>query len=345
MTLGVCRETAPGDRRVALVPGDVLTAEALGLRVLVEAGAGDGVGLPDLAYRAAGADVVARTEVTQADVVVGLRPPVPPPGARFRQGQVLVALVDPFRAPFQVRWWADAGLSVIGLDLVPEGSDEARALDAAASLERLAGYKAALLAAELLDRPVPGAWGPGSPVAAAGALVIGWGPAAGEAARTLRGCGADVHTDDGRPGGGSPGLEGMDIVVTAVRARLQGRPPTLVTARALAGMRPGSVVVDLAVGPEGGNVAGARAGTVSTAGRGVVVAGVGRLAEQLPRAASDAFSQHVLALLERIVTDSTLWIDPEDPVLSTVLVTHQSLVHRQDVRRAVLGQTAVAGLP
>ncbi|MFD7019907.1 hypothetical protein [Streptomyces sp. NPDC059928] len=127
--------------------------------------------------------------LTRADVVVGLRPPALSADSRFRRGQVVVALVDPLSTPFQVRRWADDGVTVIGLDLVPEGLDVARAVDAAASLERLAGYKAALLAADLLDRPVPGGDGPGFPEAAARVLVIGWGPAAWQAARTLHDCG------------------------------------------------------------------------------------------------------------------------------------------------------------
>ncbi|MER7466738.1 hypothetical protein [Streptomyces sp. NPDC097981] len=346
LTLGVCRETTPGDRRVALVPGAAHEVQAMGLDVLVESGAGEGVRLPDRAYRAVGAGVCARDEVlARADIVVGLRPPVLPAGAGFRRGQVVVALVDPLSTPFQVRRWADEGVTVIGLDLVPEGLDLARAVDATASLERLAGYKAALLAADLLDRPVPGGDGPGFPAAAARALVIGWGPAAWQAARTLRGCGAGVCVDDGRPGGGLPGPESMDIVVTAVRPRLRGRPPVLVTARALAAMRPGSVVVDAAAGPDGGNVAGTRSGTVSTARPGVTVAGAGPLAECLPRAASAAFSRHVIALLGLIVSEGVLWIDPPDPVLSAVLVTHGGLVRQQDVWRSILDQTAVAGLP
>ncbi|MFI8100779.1 hypothetical protein [Streptomyces sp. NPDC086023] len=342
--LGVCRETAPGDRRVALVPDDVHLAAGTGLRVLVESGAGEGVGLPDRAYRAAGAETASRADVREAEIVVGLSPPAPAPGAGFRRGQVLVALVDPFRSPFRIRRWADEGLTVIGLDLVPEGSDEARSLDAASSLERLAGYKAGLLAVDLLDRPVRGSWGPGAPANAARALVIGWGPGAEEAARVLRDCGADVHTDSGRPGAGVvPG--GLDILVTAVRPRLPGPPPRLVTARVLDTMRPGSVVVDLAAGPDGGNVVGARPGAPSTAGHGVVLVGAGPRADQLPGAACQAFSRHVVALLERIMSDGVPWIDVEDAVLAAVLVTHGGLVRRRDIRRMVLEQTALAGLP
>ncbi|MGW5342005.1 hypothetical protein [Streptomyces sp. HUAS TT3] len=346
LRLGVCRETTPGDLRVALVPGAVHEVQALGLDVLVETGAGEGVRLPDRAYRTAGAGVAPREEVlTRADVVVGLRPPALSADSRFRRGQVVVALVDPLSTPFQVRRWADDGVTVIGLDLVPEGLDVARAVDAAASLERLAGYKAALLAADLLDRPVPGGDGPGFPEAAARALVIGWGPAAWQAARTLRDCGAEVRVEDGRPGNGLPGAESTDIVVTAVRPRLPGRPPVLVTARALATMRPGSVVVDAAAGPDGGNVVGARPGTVSTTGPGPTVAGARPLAKCLPQAASVAFSRHVVALLGCIVSDGVLWIDPSDPVLAAVLVTHGGLVRQRDVWRSILDQTALAGLP
>ncbi|MFB7462951.1 NAD(P) transhydrogenase subunit alpha [Streptomyces sp. NPDC056224] len=343
MALGVCRESAPGDRRVALVPRAVREVQAMGLDVLVECGAGEGAGLPDRAYRAAGAKVVTRSEVlSKAAVVAGIRVPV---GCAFRRGQAVVALVDPMSALFQVRRWADEGLTVIGLDLVPEDPAAARAFDAVASLDRLAGYKAALLAADLLDRPVPAGRTPGFCSAAARVLVIGRGTAALQAAQTLRDLGAEVFTGDSRPGGGAPGPETMDVVIATAGSGYRGRPPTLVTARSLAGMRPGSVVVDLSAGPDGGTVAGVRAGAVSTAGRGVVVAGAGRLAEQLPRAASEAFSHHVVALLHHAVSDGELWIDPADPALAAVLLTHGGLVRQPDVWRSILTETAAAGLP
>ncbi|MFD0373803.1 hypothetical protein [Streptomyces sp. NPDC127112] len=345
MVVGVCRVATPGDRRVALVPGAVDRVHALGLGVLVESGAGEGLRVPDRAYRAVGAAVGARAEVLEADIVVGLRPPALPAGTRFRRGQVLVALVDPLSIPFQVRRWADEELTVIGLDPVAKGPEPASAVDAAASMERLAGYKAALLAADHLDRPVPGDGSPGFPREAARALVLGRGPAARQAAQTLRDCGAEVHADAGRADGGAPGPEGMDIVIAAVRARLREQPPILVTSQALAGMRPGSVVVDLAAGPDGGTVPGVRRDAVMTTGSGVIVIGAERLAEHLPRAASEAFSRHVVALLEHIVSDGVLWIDPRGPVLAAVLLTHGGLVRQRDVWRSITDQTAVAGLP
>ncbi|WP_314251721.1 NAD(P) transhydrogenase subunit alpha [Streptomyces sp. DSM 40907] len=347
LTVGVCRETAPGENRVALVPDLVGRAQALGLHVLVESGAGASAAMPDHLYRKAGADVAARDALfARADILVGVRPPVLPAGCRFRRGQVLVALLDPLVIPFQVRRWADEGLTTIGLDLAPDALVAAHPMDAAASQGRLVGHQAALLAADRFGRPLSGAPEPGSPRAAR-ACVIGSGAAARQAAETLHRLGARVRVvDDPEHNQLSPFLLGdVDIVVAAVRPRTEGRPPVLVTAQAVAGMRPGSVVIDTAAGPDGGIVEGVRPEGMSTAGPGITVIGAGRLLEHIPRAASTAYARNATALLEHIVRDGTLQIDPADPVLARMIVTHGSLVLHRAVWQLILDRTALAGLP
>ncbi|MEW1636826.1 hypothetical protein AB0469_22455 [Streptomyces sp. NPDC093801] len=346
LTVGVCRETAPGENRVGLVPDLVGPARALGPHVLVEAGAGASASMPDGLFRAAGAQIATREAViARADILVGVRPPVLPTGCRFRQGQVLIALLDPLSIPFQVRRWADEGLTAIGLDLVPD-TPEAHPMDAAASQGRLIGHQAALFAADRFGRPLSGTPGRGSP-GAARACVIGSGGAARQAAETLRGLGARVRAVDGPEGGQVPPflLEGVDIVVATVRPGRERRPPVRVTARAMAGMRPGAVAVDTAAGPEGGLVEGVRAEGVTTTASGVTVMGVGRLLEHIPAAASTAYARNVTALLGRIVRDGTLRIDPADPALAAMIVTRGSLVLHRAVWQRILDQTALAGLP
>ncbi|MFG2325944.1 hypothetical protein [Streptomyces sp. NPDC048568] len=346
LAVGVCRETTPGDRRVALPPRSVAPVRTLGLDVAVEMGAGANLGLADRTYRAAGARIGTRDEIlARSDIVVALRPPSGVTGGGLRHDQVLVTLLTDLRAPlslpFLIHKWADEGLTVIALDLIGETEATTSPLDAGASLEVLAGYKAALLAADLLDRPLSGGGNPALPRAAAHALIVGRGPAARQAGHVLGACGAEVLTVDGPP----PDLGDWDVVVTSLRPWLYDRPPTVVTAPSLAGMRPGSVIVDMAAGQDGGNVEGAEPETVARTASGVTVAGAGRLAERLPRVASETYAGHVVALLKHLARGGTIDIDPADPVLSAVLVTHRGLVPREDVWRPIMEQMAVAGLP
>ncbi|WP_315902895.1 Rossmann-fold NAD(P)-binding domain-containing protein [Streptomyces salinarius] len=346
LTVGVCREITPGDRRVAPPPESVPRARTLGLDVLVETGAGERLRLPDPEYRAAGAGIGSRDEViADSDVVVALRPPACAAGRVLRRGQVMVALLTVLRAPlstpFLIHKWADEGLTVIALDLVGDAEAAGSPLDAAASMEQLAGYKAALLAADLLDRPLSAGGCAALPGTAARALIVGHGPAARQAGRTLEACGTDVLTADDAPSD----LRDRDIVVTSLRPWLYDRPRIVLTAESLATMRPGSVVVDMVADQDGGNVEGSEPGTVVRTASGVLVAGAGRLAERLPRVASDAYASHVIALLQRIASGGVIDIDPTDPVLSAVLVTHRGLVLRDSVWRPIMEQMTVAGLP
>ncbi|WP_327134815.1 NAD(P) transhydrogenase subunit alpha [Streptomyces sp. NBC_01343] len=348
LIVGVCGENAPGERRVALVPDAVGAVQALGLEVLVESGAGAASWLPDLLYRQSGARVATRDELLhRADILVGVRPPAFPAGHRFRHGQVLIALLDPLRVPFDVRRWADEGVTAIGLDLAPDTSVLARPMDAVASQDRLAGYKAALLAADRFGHPLSGTVVPAAPREVR-ALVLGSDAAARQAADTLRRLGATVAVDDSAPPYGprfSGLVAGADIVITTVRPRLGLRPPVLVTARAMAGMRPGSVIIDTAAGPDGGNVEGVLPESTMTVGPGVTLIGAGRLPERIPQAASATYAHNVTALLGHLVRDGALLIDPADPVQAAMLVTHGNMVLHKGVWQLIVEQTAVAGLP
>ncbi|MFI1147775.1 NAD(P) transhydrogenase subunit alpha [Streptomyces sp. NPDC020817] len=348
MIVGVCGEDAPGERRVALVPDAVGAVQALGLEVLVESGAGAASWLPDLLYRQSGARVATRDELLhRADILVGVRPPAFPPGRRFRHGQVLIALLDPLRVPFDVRRWADEGVTAIGLDLAPDTSVLARPMDAVASQDRLAGYKAALLAADRFGHPLSGTVVPAAPREVR-AVILGSGAAARQAADTLRRLGATVAVDDSAPPYGprfSGLVAGADIVITTVRPRRGLRPRVLVTARAMAGMRPGSVIIDTAAGPDGGNVEGVLPESTMTVGPGVTLIGAGRLPERIPQAASATYARNVTALLGHLVRDGALLIDPADPVQAAMLVTHGNMVLHKGAWQLIVEQTAVAGLP
>ncbi|MFJ2578169.1 NAD(P) transhydrogenase subunit alpha [Kitasatospora aureofaciens] len=384
-TVGVLRETAPGERRVALVPDLVPAVGRLGATVLVEPGAGALAGHHDADYCAAGAVVVGRADLLRrADVVLGVRPPTVDPEHGLHPGQVLAAMLCPHRIPYRVRQWANRGVTAVGLDLVPPALSAGYPLDAETSQARVAGYRAVLLAAARLDRCLP-PWGTADalfdPVRV---LVVGAGHAGLQAVDTARRLGAQVRAVElRRPERAAvaalgvgllelPGLHPVaddrelwdaldhersawtaglaeavtqhDLVVTALG--LPGRmPPVLLTTAAVARMRPGSVLVDLAAGPEGGNIEGVLPDTTMLVGDGVTVIGAGDLAAQAPGTASRAYAHNAVALLARLLRDGTPVVDPADPVLGPMLVTHGGTVRHEPTRRLLLEATAVAGLP
>ncbi|MQS10750.1 NAD(P) transhydrogenase subunit alpha [Streptomyces kaniharaensis] len=381
-TVGVLRETAPGERRVALVPDLVPAVGRLGAKVLVEPGAGALAGHHDADYRAAGAALAGRAELLRrADVLLGVHPPAVDPAHDLHPGQVLAAMLRPHRIPYLVRQWADRGVTAIGLDLAPSVLPAGYPLDAEASQARVAGYRAVLLAAARLDRCLP-PWGTADalfdPVRV---LVVGAGHAGLQATDTARRLGAQVGAVELRRheraavaalGVGLLDLPGLhpvaddrelrrtldhersawtaglgeaaahhDLVVTDLG--LPGRmPPVLLTTAAVAAMRPGSVLVDLAAGPEGGNIEGVRPDTTMLVGDGVTVIGAGDLAAQVPGTASRAYAHNVVALLARLPHDGSL---VADPVLGPMLVTHRGTVLHEPTGRLLLEATAAAGLP
>ncbi|MFI6445687.1 NAD(P) transhydrogenase subunit alpha [Kitasatospora sp. NPDC050543] len=385
ITVGVYRETAPGERRVALVPDLVSTVRALGLDVMVESGAGAAAWFADDDYTRAGADIVPRGELFRsADVLVGVQAPnveFPDP---FRNGQTLVALLRPTRIPFLIRRWADEGVTVISLDLVPHTLSGAYPVDAGVSQARIAGYRAVLLAAGLLSRCLS-PWGSAAAVfAPVRVLVVGAGAAGLQAIDTARGLGAVVHAHDlrRRPREEITALGGtfldlpdlrpaaddaefvraldteqdalrrglaavlplFDIVIAAVEPP-SGPAPTLITTRAIRDMRPGSVVVDVTAGPPGGNVEAAEPDTTTLVGDQVTVIGAGNLAAQVPTTASTAYAHNVAALLERLTHGGSLTIDPTDPLQAAIVVTHHGSVLHAPTWQLILDAIAVAGLP
>ena len=155
-TVGVCRETVAGEHRVALVPDGVRALAGMGLRTLVESGAGASAWLPDDDYETVGARIVTRDDLLGgSDVLVSVRPPNLDVGRHLHPGQVLIALLDPLGIPFQMRRWADDGVTALSMDLVPGKWPFAHPMDAVDSQARFVGYKAALLASDQYARPLP----------------------------------------------------------------------------------------------------------------------------------------------------------------------------------------------
>ncbi|MGF1664120.1 MAG: NAD(P) transhydrogenase subunit alpha [Kineosporiaceae bacterium] len=381
-TVAVLAETAPGERRVALVPASVAALTAAGLAVTVQAGAGaSGLAMSppaaDAAYREAGATVAPEVDLSAVDVLAHVRPLAWEPIAGLRPGAVTVGFCSPSTELAAVRALAAGGVTALALELVPRIS-RAQGMDALTSQAFVAGYRAALTAATLLPRFVPLAMTAAGTVPPARVLVLGAGVAGLQAIATARRLGAVVSAYDVRAAsadevrsvgatfveldlealegtGGyaremsgdraarqrellAPHVAAADALVTT--AAVPGRrAPLLVTADMVAGMRPGSVVVDLAA-ESGGNVEGVVAGTavdVAVAGGTVRLVGMADAASGLPVDASRLLSGNVSALLGLVTADGEVRVDLADEVVAGACLTHSG-----EVRHAATAQLLAA---
>ncbi|WP_432989313.1 NAD(P) transhydrogenase subunit alpha [Dactylosporangium sp. CA-233914] len=347
-TAGVYSETAPGERRVAVVPAAVRPILDLGLAVVVESGAGREAWFPDTAYTRAGARTVPRAELFDtADILIGVRPPNIATTHRFRAGQALICLLQPLHVPDLIRRWADQGLTTIAADLMPPTPGRAGPTDFLGAQERVVGYQAALTAADIFGRclrePSPGG-GAGPP---ARVLVVGRGPAGYQAAATARRLGAVVHACEARPGSCAEiaaSVPGSDIVI--VTAEIPGRrPPVLVSARSIRTMHPGAVVLDTTAGAFGRAVELAQPAVTRVVEPGITVVGDDNLASKAPTGASTAYATSIAALLTHLVRGGALSIDLTDPDQAEMVVTHHRGVLNDAVWQRILDQISLAGLP
>ena len=200
MRIGVPKETAADERRVALVPDVVRKlADADGLEVVVEAGAGDAALIPDELYRGAGASLTASPEeVWQAEIVVKVAPPTEEELGRLGPDSVLIGFLEPLTNAGVVRGLARAGATAFALEAVPRVS-RAQSMDALSSQSNVAGYRAALIGAQEMGRFYPGLMTAAGSVRPATVLVLGAGVAGLQAIATARRLGAEVVGFDVRP--------------------------------------------------------------------------------------------------------------------------------------------------
>ena len=200
MKVGVARETAPGERRVALVPDALGKLTAAGLEILVEAGAGLGALIPDAAYEAAGARVATTDELyTQADVILRVQKPSADEAKRLRKGQAVIGTLQPLLDPRLMGTLAEAGVTAISLDAIPRTLSRAQTMDALSSQANVGGYKAVLLAANAFGRYFPLLTTAAGTAKPANVLILGIGVAGLQAIGTARRLGAVVQAYDVRP--------------------------------------------------------------------------------------------------------------------------------------------------
>jgi NAD(P) transhydrogenase subunit alpha len=200
MKVGVARETAAGERRVALVPEALGKLTAAGLEILVEAGAGAGAAIPDQAFTDAGATVVSTEQLyAAADVVLRVQKPAAAEVARLRTGQAVVGLLQPLLDPALMQALASAGVTAISLDAIPRTLSRAQTMDALSSQANVGGYKAVLIAANTYGRYFPLLTTAAGTARPANVLILGIGVAGLQAIGTARRLGAVVSAYDVRP--------------------------------------------------------------------------------------------------------------------------------------------------
>jgi proton-translocating NAD(P)+ transhydrogenase subunit alpha len=204
MILGVPRETFPGERRAAMVPGAIPPLTKLGLSVLIERGAGEAAGFPDAAYVDQKATIGSRADVFGADIVAMVRTPGANPVngsadlSLLRSGQVVIGFAEPLTAMDMAKHVAARGATLFAMELVPRIT-RAQSMDALSSMATVAGYKAVLLAADALPRMFPMLNTAAGTVAAARVFIVGAGVAGLQAIATARRLGARVEAYDVRP--------------------------------------------------------------------------------------------------------------------------------------------------
>ena len=200
MKVGVARETAHGERRVALVPEALGKLTAAGLEILVEAGAGAGAMIPDAAFTDAGASVVSTADLyATADVILRVQKPSADEAGKLRSGQTVIGLLSPLLDPALMGSLASAGVTAVSLDAIPRTLSRAQTMDALSSQANTGGYKAVLIAATTYGRYFPLLTTAAGTAKPANVLILGIGVAGLAAIGTARRLGAVVSAYDVRP--------------------------------------------------------------------------------------------------------------------------------------------------
>ena len=350
MRIAVPCERMAGERRVAVTPEAAAALVVDGHLVVVESGAGTAAGMSDDAYLAAGATVAPdlATTLGEAGVVVSVNGPTDSTTlGHLGGGHILIGLFDPFWLPDVAASVGATGATMLALDLVPR-STRAQAVDVLSSMATVEGFQSVLLAAGRLPKMLPMLMTAAGTVPPARVLVLGAGVAGLQAIATARRLGAVVEGFDIReealeqirslgaktidpppaPDGGvpdaalihevlTPHVAEADIVIAT--AQILGRQsPLLVTAAMVAGMRPGSVLVDLAV-QRGGNCEVSIADSDVDHG-GVTVLAPTNLASGSAVTASRMFATNITNLVRMLDNDGEPLVDPDDDVLTGMLV-------------------------
>ena len=361
ITVAALRETAAGERRVAITPEVAKKLRGKGLRVLLERGAGAAAGFPDETY--ADADFAdAPSVLAQADVFVCVLPPDDSVWLGLREGSIVVGQLRPYGAAARIVAMGKRKLTAFSLELLPR-TTRAQAMDVLSSQAAVAGYRAMLIAAEASPKFFPMLTTAAGTIRPSKVLVIGAGVAGLQAIATARRLGAQTEGYDVRPetreqieslgakfldlgvsAAGSGGyarelsaeeraaqqqalaehLKGVDVIVTT--AAVPGRPsPKILTAAMIDGMKPGALIVDLAA--EGGGNSELTQPGQRVEHRGIVILGPLNLAAGAPLHASEMYARNAYNFVELMVQGDVLAPDFNDELIAKSCVTRNGEPH------------------
>jgi NAD(P) transhydrogenase subunit alpha len=362
--VGIPKESAPGERRVALVPETVGRLRKSGVEIVVQRGAGDAAFYPDAAYEQAGAQVAEDArQAFGADLVAKVQKPSASEVDLLRQGTVIVAFLQPLTNPDLAQALARRGVTAFSMDAIPRVT-RAQPMDALSSQTTVTGYRAVLMASASLSKFLPMLTTAAGTIPPAKVFVIGAGVAGLQAIATARRLGAVVEAFDTRPvvkeqvqslgarflevdlgehGEGAGGYakelseeahkREQELLAKAVRendivittALIPGkRAPRLITAEMVRTMRPGSVIVDLA-SEMGGNCELTEPGTTVTR-HGVTIHGDTNVASGMAHHASQMYSRNVASLLGLFIKDGQLALDFNDEIVKGTCITRDGEV-------------------
>jgi NAD(P) transhydrogenase subunit alpha len=372
MIVGIPRETAAGERRVALVPDLVAKLTGAGLEVLVEPGAGGAAGFPDAAYMEKGARLEADV-LSKADVVLKVQPPAAAEIGRMKPDAILIGLLSPYGNTGTLHALAARKVTAFAMELLPRIT-RAQPMDALSAMSTVSGYKAVLIAAERLPKFFPLLMTAAGTVSPARVFVIGAGVAGLQAIGTARRLGAVVEAYDTRPavkeqveslgakfaelpletadaqdkGGYAKAqseefyrkqrefmgrcIAAADVVITTALVPGQ-KAPVLITEEMVKGMRPGSVIVDLAA-EQGGNCALTQPGQ-DVVKHDVTVIGPLNLPSSVPFHASQMYARNVTSFLGHLVKDGKVQLDLGDELTKGPLVVHQGEIVHEAVKASL----------
>jgi NAD(P) transhydrogenase subunit alpha len=373
--IGVPREIAPGERRVAVVPEVVRKFKSLGAELCLERGAGEGSHFRDEDFgatviAASGSDVFARSQV-----IFKVQPPTLDEVRMMRPGTVLLGFLHPYQDRERAKLLCERNITSFAVELIPRIS-RAQSMDALSSQATVAGYQCALIAGVISPKFFPMMTYAAGTLRPARVLVIGAGVAGLQAIATAHRLGAIVEAYDVRPetreqveslgarfvdtGVAAVGAGGYarelseeekklqqeklakavaqsDVVITT--AALPGkRSPLIVTEDMVRGMKQGAVVVDMAA-DVGGNVAGSRPGETVVTG-GVSIVGTVNLASRMSVHSSEMYSKNLFNFISPFIKDGELRLDWEDEIIAGSLFTREGQIRHEGVKKTLEQQTS-----
>jgi NAD(P) transhydrogenase subunit alpha len=367
LRVGVPKETQPGERRVAIDPSVAERMAKKDIEVLIQKGAGKAAAFPDEAYANAKVVGTAKSLYDQAEVILKIQPPTEKEVDQLEEGSVIISFMQGHNRPEVVKKLRDRKITSFAMELVPRIS-RAQSMDALSSQAAIAGYKAAIMGADLANVFFPMLTTAAGTIRPAKVLVIGAGVAGLQAIATARRLGAMVSAYDIRAaareqveslgakmvdtGVNAEGAGGYareltdeekakqaealaktiaDSRVVISTAALPGRPsPRIITREMVEAMAPGSVIVDLAA--EGGGNCELTTPGKTVEHQGVIIHGPLDVPSQVPQHASEMYAKNMLNLLDPMIKDGKFDPDWEDEVVAGCLLTRDGEIKHQPTR-------------